>query len=204
VPEVVREEAPTEGAMVVVHRATVSGAATGKGMEVVLGHPTPYAPGDISVGEAMSTAHHALSQAQRILHHEGEDLADEHRRLQLWASMLKRMTVSERVVARARQHGFDLQVEAIVQRDADSRRALSDAQELYASAEDRANAVTKQEEDLDVLARQVNQREQEVEELEGLLHEWDELDDITLRHELEVLSTRETYLDRREANLERE
>jgi hypothetical protein len=95
-------------------------------------------------------------------------------------------------------------VEAIVQRDADSRRALSDAQELYASAEDRANAVTKQEEDLDVLARQVNQREQEVEELEGLLHEWDELDDITLRHELEVLSTRETYLDRREANLERE
>jgi hypothetical protein len=26
----------------------------------------------------------------------------------LWASMLKRMTVSERAVARARQHGFDL------------------------------------------------------------------------------------------------
>jgi hypothetical protein len=204
VPEVVREEAPTEGAMIAVHRATVSGAATGKGMEVVLGHPTPYAPGDISVGEVMSTAHHALSQAQRILHREGEDLADERRRLQLWASMLKRMTVSERVVARARQHGFDLQVEAIIQRDADSRRALSDAQELYASAEDRANAVTKQEEDLDVLTHQVNQREQEVEELEGLLHEWDELDDITLRHELEVLSTRETYLDRREANVERE
>jgi hypothetical protein len=101
VPEVVREEAPTEGAMIAVHRATVSGAATGKGMEVVLGHPTPYAPGDISVGEVMSTAHHALSQAQRILHREGEDLADECRRLQLWASMLKRMTVSERVVARA-------------------------------------------------------------------------------------------------------
>jgi hypothetical protein len=204
VPEVVREEAPTEGAMIAVHRATVSGAATGKGMEVVLGHPTPYAPGDISVGEAMSTAHHVQSQAQHILHREGEDLADERRRLQLWASMLKRMTVSERVVARARQHGFDLQVEAIIQRDADSRRALSDAQELYASAEDRANAVTKQEEDLDVLTHQVNQREQEVEELEGLLHEWDELDDITLRHELEVLSTRETYLDRREANVERE
>jgi hypothetical protein len=32
----------------------------------------------------------------------------------------------------------------------------------------------------------------------------DELDDITLRHELKALSTRETYLDHREANLERE
>jgi hypothetical protein len=77
-------------------------------MEVVMGHPTPYAPGDISVGEAVSTAHQALSQAQRVLHREGEDLADERRRLQLWASMLKRTTVSERAAARARQHGFDL------------------------------------------------------------------------------------------------
>jgi hypothetical protein len=65
-------------------------------MEAVLGHPTPYALGDIFVGEAMSTAHQALSQAQHILHLEGEDLADERWHLQLWASMLKRMTVSER------------------------------------------------------------------------------------------------------------
>jgi hypothetical protein len=42
-------------------RATALGAAAGEGMEVVLGHPTPYAPNDISVGEAMSTAHQALS-----------------------------------------------------------------------------------------------------------------------------------------------
>jgi hypothetical protein len=55
------------------------GAATDEGMEVVLGHPTPYASGDISVGEAMSTTHQALSQAQRILHREGGDLADECR-----------------------------------------------------------------------------------------------------------------------------
>jgi uncharacterized protein (DUF3084 family) len=67
-------------------------------MEIVLEHPTPYAPGDISVGKVVSTAHQALSQAQRILHREGEDLADECHRLQLWASMLKRMTVSERAV----------------------------------------------------------------------------------------------------------
>jgi hypothetical protein len=133
VPEVVREEAPTEGAMITIHaaaapppshgaraplssvprRAAALGATTGKGMEVVLGHPTPYVPGDISVGEAVSMAHQAMSQVQRILHREGEDLVDERRRLQLCASMLKRTTVSERVAAQARQHGFDLQVEAI-------------------------------------------------------------------------------------------
>jgi hypothetical protein len=45
----------------VPHTAMASGAATGKGMEVVLGHPTPYAPGNISVREAMSTAHQAQS-----------------------------------------------------------------------------------------------------------------------------------------------
>jgi hypothetical protein len=77
-------------------RAVALGAAIGEGMEVVLGHPTPYASGDILVGEAMSTAHQALSQAQHVLHREGEDLADERRRLQLWASMLKRMTMSVR------------------------------------------------------------------------------------------------------------
>jgi hypothetical protein len=95
VPKVVQEEAPAEGAMIAVRaaaappssrgacaplssaprRATASGAAVGEGMEVVLGHPTPYAPGDISVSEVVSTTHQALSQARRALHHEGEDLA---------------------------------------------------------------------------------------------------------------------------------
>jgi hypothetical protein len=112
--------------------------------------------------------------------------------------------MSERAAARARQHGFDLQVEAIAQRDADSQRALANARKLHASAEARTNAVTKQEEELAARARQVNQREQEVEKLEGLLQEREELNDITLRRELEVLSTRETSLDRHEANLERE
>jgi hypothetical protein len=83
--------------------------------------------------------------------------------------MLKRTTMFKRVAAWARQHGLDLQVEAITQRDADSLRALADAQELYASAEARASAVIKREEDLAVRARQVNQWVWEVEELEGLL-----------------------------------
>jgi hypothetical protein len=128
VPEVVWDEAPAEGAMIAVRvvvapppshgarappssvprRAAAPGATTGEGMEVVLGHPTPYALGDISVGEAMSRAHQALSQVQRVLHREGEDLADERRCLQLWAGMLKRMTISERAAVRALQHGFDL------------------------------------------------------------------------------------------------
>jgi hypothetical protein len=120
----------------------------------------------------------------------------------LWASLLKRATVPKRAAAWAQQLGFDLQVQVIAQRDADSRRALADAQELYASAEARASAITKQEEDLNVCARQVNQREREVEKLDGLLQQREELDDITLRHELKALSTRETSLNRREADLE--
>jgi hypothetical protein len=64
--------------------------------------------------------------------------------------MLNRMTFSERSVVRSRQHGFDLQVVAITQCDADSKRALADMQELYASAEAQTGAVIKQEEDLAV------------------------------------------------------
>jgi hypothetical protein len=109
VPEVVQEEAPAEGAMIAVRtvaapppsrgaraplssaprRVAASAAATSQEMEVVLGHPPLYAPSDISVSEAVSTAHQALSEAQRVLRREGEDLADEHRCLQQWANMLK-------------------------------------------------------------------------------------------------------------------
>jgi hypothetical protein len=42
-----------------------------------------------------------------------------------------------------------------------------------------------------------------VEELEGLLQEREELDDITLRRELEALSTRETCLDSPRVGAER-
>jgi hypothetical protein len=102
-------------------------------------------------------------------------------------------------------------VEGITQHDADSKWALADTQELYASAEAQASTDIKQEEDLTAHARQVNQRVWEVEELEGQLQEreghvleWEELDDITLRHKLEVLSTHETSLEHHEADLERE
>jgi hypothetical protein len=172
--------------------------------EVVMGHPTYHAPGDISLDGVVSTALRALSQVQRVLRREDGDLADERHRLQLWASMLKETTATERAEARGCQRGFDLQAEAIELCDADSRRALTDAQELYASAEARAAIIIKQEEDLAVRTRQVDQRAREVEELERWLLEREELDEITLRHELEALGTRESGLDRREAELDRE
>jgi hypothetical protein len=167
-------------------------------------HPTCHAPGDISLDGAVSTALRAVSQVQHAQRREDEDLADERRRLQLWATMLKETMVTERAAARGRQRGFDLQVEAIELRDADSRHALTDAQELYASAEARANVVIKQEEDIAARTCQVNQRAREVEELERQLLEREELDDITLRHELEALGTHESSLDRREAELDKE
>jgi hypothetical protein len=172
--------------------------------EVVTGHPTYHAPGDISLDGAVSTALRALSQVQRVLRREDGDLADERQRLQLWASMLKETTATERAEARGSQRGFDLQAEAIKLHDADSRCALADAQELYASIEARAAVVIKQEEDLAVRTRQVNQRAREVEELERWLLEREELDEITLRRELEALGTRESGLDKREAELDRE
>jgi hypothetical protein len=125
--------------------------------EMVMGHPTYHAPGDISLDGAVSTALRALSQVQRVLRREDGDLADERRRLQLWASMLKETTVTEKAEARGRQRGFDLQAEAIELRDADSRRALADAQELYTYAKAHAAVVIKQEEDLTARTRQVNQ-----------------------------------------------
>jgi hypothetical protein len=180
-----------------------AGADAAGETEVVMGHPTYHAPGDVSLDGAVSTALRALSQVQRVLRREDGDLADECQHLQLWASMLKETTATERAEAWGRQCGFDLQAEAIELRDDDSRRALTDPQELYASAEARAAVVIKQEEDLAVRTRQVNQRAHEVEELERRLLEREELDEITLRRELEALGTRESGLDRREAELDR-
>jgi hypothetical protein len=78
------------------------------GLEVIMGHPTFYAPDDIPLDEVVSMAHRALSQVQHVLRWEDKGLTDEHRRLHLWATMLKEMTVSERAVARAQQRNFDL------------------------------------------------------------------------------------------------
>jgi hypothetical protein len=190
---VVRTTVPTSP----LAAAADAGADAAGETEVVMGHPTYHAPGDVSLDGAVSTALRALSQVQRVLRREDGDLADERQRLQLWASMLRETTATERAEARGRQRGFDLQAEAIELRDTDSRRALVDAQELYASTEARATVVIRQEEDLAARTRQVNQRAREVEELERWLLEGEELDGITLHRELEALGTRESGLERR-------
>jgi hypothetical protein len=209
---VVRSATPSSSLAAAAASSSVLGAAAPadaatdavEETEVVTGHPTYHAPGDISLDGAVSTPLMALSQVQRVLCREDGDLADEHERLQLWASMLKETTATERAEVRGRQRGFDLQAEAIELRDADSRCALADAQELYASAEARAAIIIKQEEDLTARTRQVNQWAREVEELERRLLEQEELDGITLHRELEALGTRESDLERREAELDRE
>jgi hypothetical protein len=92
---------------------------------------------------------------------------------------------------------LDQQLVAFNQHDANSQRALVDAQELYASAEAQANIFIRQEEDLTVCVRVVN--EQEVKLLEQ-----EELDHLTLNRELDGLATHESTLDRPEATLEME
>jgi hypothetical protein len=209
---VVRTAVPTSPLAVAAASSPALGAAAAADVgadaagetEVVMGHPTYHAPGDVSLDGAVSTALRALSQVQRVLRRKDGDLTDERQRLQLWASMLKETMATERAEARGRQRGFDLQAEAIELRDADSRRTLADAQELYASAEACAAVVIKQEEDLTARTRQVNQGAREVEELERRLLEWEELDGITLHRELEALGTHESGLERREAELDRE
>jgi hypothetical protein len=120
--EVVPKEFLVEGAMIAVraavpspshgapaasspapHAAAAAGvvACAAAGLEVVLEHRTLYASDDIPLDEAVNTAHRALFQVQRVLRREGEGLADEHQRIQLWATRLKGMTVSERVAAQA-------------------------------------------------------------------------------------------------------
>jgi hypothetical protein len=46
-----------------------------------LGHPVPYVLDDIPLDETVSASHQALSQGQRVLRRECEDLADERQRL---------------------------------------------------------------------------------------------------------------------------
>jgi hypothetical protein len=50
-------------------------------LEVILGHPTLRAPGDVSLDEAMGTARWVLTQAQNVLRRESSGIVDERLRL---------------------------------------------------------------------------------------------------------------------------
>jgi hypothetical protein len=109
--------------------------------------------------------------------------------------MLKRMMVSERAAAWAWQHGFNLHVEDITQRDADSKRALADVP---------SSSKSRRAQKVEELEGQLQEREGQLQQWEGQLQEREELDDIIVRCKLEVLSTHETSLDHHKADLERE
>jgi hypothetical protein len=90
----------------------------------------------------MGTIKWVLNQAQKVLHREHRDVNDEHRCLLLWASMLKERTTSEKARTQARERHLDTREEllerqraAINELDTTSQKMLSDAEELYTSAE---------------------------------------------------------------------
>jgi hypothetical protein len=123
----------------------------------------------------------------------------------LWASMLKERTMAERAMAEDRQQHLDMREEMlnklqtiINSHDHDSQWMLAEAKELYASAEAWANSTIKHAEELVVRVYAVEERKQEVDELEQKLQEWEALDDLELEHER---ATRESSLERREATL---
>jgi hypothetical protein len=117
--------------------------------KVVLGHPLLRAPRDIALDEAIGMARWALNQAQDMLHREHRDINDEC--LLLWASMLNERITSKNAKADARQWHLDTREEllerqraAIDELDATSQEMLSDAMELYASAEVQGNTTIKE------------------------------------------------------------
>jgi hypothetical protein len=133
----------------------------------------------------------------------------EHRCLLLWASMLKERKASERARAQARQRHLNKREEllesqrcAINELDTASQKVLSDAMELYATAEACANTSIQQAEELAVHVGVAAEWEWVVVELEQRLQEREELDGIKLSLELKVLATREFNLNSREAALE--
>jgi hypothetical protein len=116
--------------------------------EVVLEHHILKAPRDVSLDEAMGKVCWVLNQAQDVLRQESRDNNNERRCLQLWASMLKDRTTSEKVMAQARhldtrEDLLNQQLAAINRRDADSQWMLTDAKELFTSAKTRASAIIK-------------------------------------------------------------
>jgi hypothetical protein len=117
--------------------------------KVVLGRPLLRAPRDIALDKAIGMACWALNQAQDMLHREHWDINNE--RLLLWASMLNERITSKNVKADARQRHLDTREELLERQratinelDATSQEMLSDAMELYASAEVQGNTTIKE------------------------------------------------------------
>jgi hypothetical protein len=81
---------------------------------------------------------------------------------------------------------------------------LSDAKDIYTTAEAQVDTSIKQEEELVMHVHVMAEQEQAVEELEQRLHEREGLDDNNLGRKLEALATHESNLNSLETTLESE
>jgi viroplasmin and RNaseH domain-containing protein len=126
----------------------------------------------------MGTTHFALNQVHHVLRWEREDINEEWLRLSVWVSLLMQWTTSEKEKAEAWQKHLDV-MEVLYSRrqavadklDAQTQKLLHDTKELYATAESRANATIKQQEDLNAQPAATAQLEQAAAEQEMKLWE---------------------------------
>jgi hypothetical protein len=143
-----------------------------------------------------------------VLRQEREDINEERLHLSMWISLLKKQMTFEKEKAKVRQKCLDV-MEILLDRrhaianklDVQTQKLLNDAKELYATVEARANAIIKQQEDLNAEVVAMAQQEQTVADQELKLQEREEQDDLRLKRELEDLASHESDLSNREATL---
>jgi hypothetical protein len=137
--------------------------------EVIMGHPSLRALGDVSLSEAMGTAHFALHQVHDMLYWEREDIEEEWVSLMECGSLLKKRTTSEKEKMADKQKYLDVmkimlnrKQTTINELDAKAQKLLEDAKELHVVVEARANAKIKVHEDLNAQAIAIAHQEQAV------------------------------------------
>jgi hypothetical protein len=133
---------------------------------------------------------------------------DERARLLMWGSMLKDWTAFEQqkaVATRKQLNVMEIQLDrrqAVTDHlDAQARKLLDDAKELYAAVKARANATIKQEVDLAACTLVVSEQERAMAKQEQGLWDKDEVFNRRLDRELEGIASHETDLDSHEATL---
>jgi hypothetical protein len=175
--------------------------------KVIMGHPNPWALGQVSLSEVMGTGHFTLNQVHDMLHHEREDIDEERLRLSVQSSLLKKWTTSEKekAVATRKQLAMmqillDRERVAIDLLNANDQQLMVGAKDLYVTVEAHAEATIKQQADLNTRASVMAQWEEAVADRELMLREEEHVD-LRLDHELETLAPHESDLDCCEATL---
>jgi hypothetical protein len=104
--------------------------------EVIMGHLSLRAPGDVSLFEVMGATHFALNQVHDMLRREREDINKEWLCLLVWVSMLKKQTTSEKEKAEVRQKCLDVIEILLDKRQVATNQLNAMAQELLAGAKE--------------------------------------------------------------------